>query len=79
MPLHVDLLCCLAHCTKWSNVESIFKNGLMSGLAAGTSGSTELQFAPFLPFDDILPLRTVACGRVGAPDHDILLVCNRDE
>eukprot|EP00974_Lingulodinium_polyedra_P009012 862082-Lingulodinium_polyedra.AAC.1 len=72
------MACGFSHCTRWPRVESIFKNGLKPGLAAGTSGPNELQFAPFLPFDEVLRTRASARGRAGASDHDILLARDRD-
>eukprot|EP00969_Alexandrium_andersonii_P168872 7463514-Alexandrium_andersonii.AAC.1 len=46
----------------------------MPGTEAATSEACELQLSPFLPFDDRNDERRKACGRVGAPSYDVLLV-----
>eukprot|EP00969_Alexandrium_andersonii_P155299 6865900-Alexandrium_andersonii.AAC.1 len=46
----------------------------MPGAQAGTSEAVELQMSPFVPFDDRRDERRKACGRVGDPDFDTLLV-----
>eukprot|EP00969_Alexandrium_andersonii_P146721 6488350-Alexandrium_andersonii.AAC.1 len=47
---------------------------LMPGAQVGTSEAVELQMSPFLPVDDRDDEHRKACGRVGDPDYDTLLV-----